>query len=81
MRTRDWTQHRRLRRELMRDPLEESCIHCDGYVDKSLPGNHPKGPQLGHKVSRKLRPDLEFDRSNVGICHALCNQRAGVSSG
>lgn len=48
------------------------CYRCGGPVDKTLPGRHPWGPSLEHKVPRSKGGD-PLSRDNAALSHLHCN--------
>lgn len=53
------------------------CCICGGTIDYDLVYPHPMSCSVQHVVSRKLRPDLTWDRSNWRPSHLDCNKRKG----
>jgi 5-methylcytosine-specific restriction endonuclease McrA len=56
------------------DPADAMCAKCDERVDLSLSGAHPMGPTLDHIIPFSVRPDLEYDETNIQLMHRRCNQ-------
>lgn len=57
---------------------EEFCQLCGAWVDKSLPRGRKWSAQVDHIVPVSVRPGLLMVRSNLRLCHQVCNQRRGA---
>jgi hypothetical protein len=66
------------------------CAICHGIVNTSLPGTHPHGPTIEHRVpvrvlGRQAQTMAEFvalvcDSSNFAVAHKRCQDRQGGAS-
>ena len=67
-----------------------TCCMCGGVVDTSLPGTHPYGPSVEHRVPvRRLLAQasspaaalaMVCDTSLWALAHRRCNDRQGGAS-
>jgi hypothetical protein len=67
-----------------------TCCLCGGLVNVALPGNHPYGPSIEHRVPvRRLLTQVQTqaeaiaavcDTSTWGLAHRRCNNKQGGAS-
>ena len=70
-------QWQQLRRRALRE-LPPYCGRCGGFIDLSLPGKHPLGPQLDHQHARALGGEhVPQSLDGLMLSHARCNARHG----
>lgn len=50
----------------------DDCYRCGMPVDKSLPGTHPWGPSLEHKIPIS-RGGERLSKDNAALSHLRCN--------
>ncbi len=58
---------------------ETVCGICGRWVDKLLTNPHPMSAQVDHIIPVKLAPQLVMVRSNLRLCHRVCNLRRGTA--
>lgn len=73
-RTKNGAKRRAIRRWVL--ATYTHCHLCGGYVDKSLPWNHPMAPEVDEiiPVSKGGSP---VSKQNCKLAHRICNQRRG----
>lgn len=64
--------HRRLRDQILRSDVD-TCSLCGQFVDKTLPGTHPRGPSIDHRLPQSRGGGHEL--SNLALAHMACNSR------
>ncbi|MHA7145457.1 hypothetical protein ACX80U_12140 [Arthrobacter sp. TmT3-37] len=55
------------------------CCICKQGIEYSLTYPHPQSCSVQHVKSRKLYPQLTWDRTNWKPAHLDCNKSAGIS--
>lgn len=78
------TIHTREYRHLRADLKEQwrttntPCALCgQATIDWDAPANEPDSFELDHKISRKARPDLAMNPTNMQPSHHRCNRSKG----
>lgn len=72
LKTRKWQTFR----AAMIDILPDRCSLCGKHVDKGLPGTHPMGPTIDHRIPRSRGGSI-YDPSNCALAHHRCNSAKG----